>query len=224
MSAKQSKRLRRIAELETKKEMTDVEYVKVPVLAARVDYMEKHMREQVVLHQKSARAYYQKAKQMIKSGEAKAEADRIEKAYKDDQRRIAKEYAQTIEDIVENKGKYQATPAPALESTEVIAESSVQVDRFIDQMRDWLIYHDKPELFRFLATANPYIYQVLLGEREIELEVLATGEGFKLVTPERSIAKELPHGLSYNWKDEEELGSLGVLYESLVVFFGEVQA
>ena len=224
MSAKQSKRLRRIAKLETKKEMTDVEYVKVPVLAARANWMEKHMREQVVLDKKSARAYYQKAKQMIKSGEAKAEADRIEKAYKDDQRRIAKEYAQTIEDIVENKGKYQATPVPAPESAEVISESFVQFDRFIDQMRDWLIYHDKPEQFRFLATANPYIYQVLLGEREIELEVLATGEGFKLVTPERSIAKELPHGLSYNWKDEEELGSWGVLYESLVVFFNEVQA
>ena len=223
MSAKQSKRLRRIAELETKKEMTDVEYVKVPVLAARANWMEKHMREQVVLDKKSARAYYQKAKQMIKSGEAKAEADRIEKAYKDDQRRIAKEYAKTIEDIVENKGKYQAATAPVLESTEVIAEPSVQVDRFIDQMRDWLIYHDKPELFRFLATANPYIYQVLLGEREIELEILATGEGFKLVTPESSIAKELPHGLSYNWEDEEELGSWGILYESLVAFFGEVQ-
>ena len=223
MSAKQSKRLRRIAELETKKEMTDVEYVKVPVLAAKANWMEKHMREQVVLDKKSARAYYQKAKQMIKSGEAKAEADRIEKAYKDDQRRIAKEYARTIEDIVENKGKYQVTPVPALESTEVIAESSVQVDRFIDQMRDWLIYHDKPEQFRFLATANPYIYQVLLGEREIELEVLATGVGFKLATSERFIEKELPHGLSYNWKDEEELGSWGVLYESLVVFFGEVQ-
>lgn len=224
MSAKQSKRLRRIAELETKKEMTDVEYVKVPVLAARANWMEKHMREQVVLDKKSARAYYQKAKQMIKSGEAKAEADRIEKAYKDDQRRIAKEYAKTIEDIVENKGKYQATPDPVLGSAEVIAESFVQADRFIDQMRDWLIYHDKPELFRFLATANPYTYQVLLGEREIELEILATSEGFKLATPERSIAKELPHGLNYNWKDEEELGSWGVLYESLVVFFGEVQA
>lgn len=224
MSAKQSKRLRRIAELETKKEMTDVEYVKVPVLAARANWMEKHMREQVVLDKKSARAYYQKAKQMIKSGEAKAEADRIEKAYKDDQRRIAKEYAKTIEDIVENKGKYQATPVPVLESAEVAAESFVQADLFIDQMRDWLIYHDKPEQFRFLTTANPYIYQVLLGEREIELEVLATGEGFKLVTPERSIAKELPHGLSYNWKDEEELGSWGILYESLVVFFNEVQA
>ena len=224
MSAKQSKRLRRIAELETKKEMTDVEYVKVPVLAAKANRLEKHMREQVVLDKKSARAYYQKAKQMIKSGEAKAEADRIEKAYKDDQRRIAKEYAKTIEDIVENKGKYQAAPAPALESAEVTAESFVQADLFIDQMRDWLIYHDKPEQFRFLATANPYVYQVLLGEREIELEVLATGEGFKLATPERSIVKELPYGLNYNWKDEEELGSWGVLYESLVVFFGEVQA
>ena len=100
MSAKQSKRLRRIAKLETKKEMTDVEYVKVPVLANKANWMEKHMREQVVLDKKSARAYYQKAKQMIKSGEAKAEADRIEKAYKDDQRRIAKEYAKTTEDIV----------------------------------------------------------------------------------------------------------------------------
>ena len=221
MSAKQSKRLRRIAELETKKEMTDVEYVKVPVLAARANWMEKHMREQVVLDKKSARAYYQKAKQMIKSGEAKAEADRIEKAYKDDQRRIAKEYAKTIEDIVENKGKYQA--APVVDNW-VCGSLVVQVDRFIDQMRDWLIYHDKPEQFRFLTTANPYIYQVLLGEREIELEVLATGEGFKLATSERFIEKELPHGLSYNWEDEEELGSWGVLYESLVVFFGEVQA
>ena len=221
MSAKQSKRLRRIAELETKKEMTDVEYVKVPVLAARANWMEKHMREQVVLDKKSARAYYQKAKQMIKSGEAKAEADRIEKAYKDDQRRIAKEYAKTIEDIVENKGKHQATPVV---DNWVCGSLVVQVDRFIDQMRDWLIYHDKPEQFRFLTTANPYIYQVLLGEREIELEVLATGGGFKLVTPERFIAKELPHGLSYNWEDEEELGSWGILYESLVVFFGEVQA
>ena len=221
MSAKQSKRLRRIAELETKKEMTDVEYVKVPVLAARANWMEKHMREQVVLDKKSARAYYQKAKQMIKSGEAKAEADRIEKAYKDDQRRIAKEYAKTIEDIVENKGKYQATPVV---DNWVCGSLVVQVDRFVDQMRDWLIYHDKPEQFRFLATANPYIYQVLLGEREIELEILATGEGFKLVTPESSIAKELPHGLSYNWEDEEELGSWGILYESLVAFFGEVQA
>lgn len=220
MSAKQSKRLRRIAELETKKEMTDVEYVKVPVLAARANWMEKHMREQVVLDKKSARAYYQKAKQMIKSGEAKAEADRIEKAYKDDQRRIAKEYAKTIEDIVENKGKYQATPVV---DNWVCGSLVVQVDRFIDQMRDWLIYHDKPEQFRFLVTANPYIYQVLLGEREIELEILATGEGFKLVTPESSIAKELPHGLSYNWEDEEELGSWGILYESLVAFFGEVQ-
>lgn len=220
MSAKQSKRLRRIAELETKKEMTDVEYVKVPVLAARANWMEKHMREQVVLDKKSARAYYQKAKQMIKSGEAKAEADRIEKAYKDDQRRIAKEYAKTIEDIVENKGKYQATPVV---DNWVCGSPVVQVDRFIDQMRDWLIYHDKPEQFRFLVTANPYIYQVLLGEREIELEVLATGGGFKLVTPESSIAKELPHGLSYNWEDEEELGSWGILYESLVAFFGEVQ-
>ena len=99
----------------------------------------------------------------------------------------------------------------------------MQVDRFIDQMRDWLIYHDKPEQFRFLTTTTPYIYQVLLGEREIELEILATGGGFKLVTPERFIAKELPHGLSYNWEDEEELGSWGILYESLVVFFGEVQ-
>lgn len=221
MSAKQSKRLRRIAELETKKEMTDVEYVKVPVLAARANWMEKHMREQVVLDKKSARAYYQKAKQMIKSGEAKAEADRIEKAYKDDQRRIAKEYAKTIEDIVENKGKYQATPVV---DNWVCGSLVAQVDRFIDQMRDWLIYHDKPEQFRFLTTANPYIYQVLLGEREIELEILATGEGFKLVTPESSIAKELPHGLSYNWEDEEELGSWGILYESLVAFFGEVQA
>ena len=221
MSAKQSKRLRRIAELETKKEMTDVEYVKVPVLAAKANWMEKHMREQVVLDKKSARAYYQKAKQMIKSGEAKAEADRIEKAYKDDQRRIAKEYAKTIEDIVENKGKYQA--APVVDNW-VCGSLVVQVDRFIDQMRDWLIYHDKPEQFRFLATANPYIYQVLLGEREIELEVLATGEGFKLATSERFIEKELPHGLSYNWKDEEELGSWGILYESLVVFFSEVQA
>ena len=220
MSAKQSKRLRRIAELETKKEMTDVEYVKVPVLAARANWMEKHMREQVVLDKKSARAYYQKAKQMIKSGEAKAEADRIEKAYKDDQRRIAKEYARTIEDIVENKGKYQATPVV---DNWVCGSLVVQVDRFIDQMRDWLIYHDKPEQFRFLTTANPYIYQALLGEREIELEVLATSEGFKLVTPESSIAKELPHGLSYNWEDEEELGSWGILYESLVAFFGEVQ-
>lgn len=220
MSAKQSKRLRRIAELETKKEMTDVEYVKVPVLAARANWMEKHMREQVVLDKKSARAYYQKAKQMIKSGEAKAEADRIEKAYKDDQRRIAKEYAKTIEDIVENKGKYQATPVV---DNWVCGSLVVQVDRFIDQMRDWLIYHDKPEQFRFLATANPYIYQVLLGEREIELGVLATGGGFKLATSERFIAKELPHGLSYNWMDEEELGSWGILYESLAVFFGEVQ-
>ena len=220
MSAKQSKRLRRIAELETKKEMTDVEYVKVPVLAARANWMEKHMREQVVLDKKSARAYYQKAKQMIKSGEAKAEADRIEKAYKDDQRRIAKEYAKTIEDIVENKDKYQATPVV---DNWVCGSLVVQVDRFIDQMRDWLIYHDKPEQFRFLATANPYIYQVLLGEREIELEVLATGGGFKLATSERFIEKELPHGLSYNWKDEEELGSWGILYESLVAFFGEVQ-
>ena len=223
MSAKQSKRLRRIAELETKKEMTDVEYVKVPVLAARANWMEKHMREQVVLDKKSARAYYQKAKQMIKSGEAKAEADRIEKAYKDDQRRIAKEYAKTIEDIVENKGKYQATPDPVVDNW-VCGSPIVQADLFIDQMRDWLIYHDKPEQFRFLTTANPYIYQVLLGEREIELEVLATGEGFKLVTSERFIAKELPHGLSYNWEDEEELGSWGILYESLVVFFSEVQA
>ena len=221
MSAKQSKRLRRIAELETKKEMTDVEYVKVPVLAAEANWMEKHMREQVVLDKKSARAYYQKAKQMIKSGEAKAEADRIEKAYKDDQRRIAKEYAKTIEDIVENKGKYQATPVV---DNWVCGSLVVQVDRFIDQMRDWLIYHDKPEQFRFLTTANPYIYQVLLGEREIELEVLATGGGFKLATSERFIEKELPHGLSYNWEDEEELGSWGILYESLAVFFSEMQA
>ena len=45
MSAKQSKRLRRIAKLETKKEMTDVEYVKVPVLVVKANRLEKHMRE-----------------------------------------------------------------------------------------------------------------------------------------------------------------------------------
>ena len=120
MSGKTARRLRRLTEQAMNAQHgsttirpyeDDRAYKKVPVLANRkkdLSYASSNTTEVIKVDQKNPRAFYQQAKKMYKSGEAQREADRIEREYREDQMKAAKQFADTIEAIVEGKGEHAA--------------------------------------------------------------------------------------------------------------------
>lgn len=160
MSGKSARRLRRLAEQATNSQhgATTIRpyeenraYKEVPVLAnrSRGNPYSSNTAKVIKVDQNNPRAFYQQAKRMYKDGQGAAEAKRIEKQYREEQKRAAKQFAENIEAIVEGKGEYShlaekgAMPHP---------EPKVKIS-----FKDWLeeTQHPLAELLPFDITATP---------------------------------------------------------------------
>lgn len=186
MSAKQSKRLRRLAVATTQKELDEPTYREVPVHANK--NRRNHMSKQIVLDKKSARAFYQKSKEIYKSGEGKKMADKLDREYREEQKRVAAEYAKKIEAEIQQKNSLQyAEPIVIPEVIPTLSEEQTaeRVRQFIEGFRDWLIYEDKDEEIQIAKNATignfNYIYQVHTTLRADLLLYLAVNIDFAVV-------------------------------------------
>jgi len=154
MSGKTARRLRRLTEqaMNAQHGSTTIRpyederaYKKVPVLANRkkdMSYASSNTTEVIKEDQKNPRAFYQQAKKMYKSGEAQREADRIEREYREEQTKAAKQFADAIEAIVEGKGEYAALQEEGrgeMPHPEPANKSPVNV-----KFTDWIVEKDHP--------------------------------------------------------------------------------
>ena len=143
MSGKTARRLRRLTEQamnapqgSTTAAHNNGNYKEHPVMRKEKPSNQNKpvMTTTIRLERKDPRAFYQEAKRMYKTGEALAEANRIQKEYREEQKKAAKGIADKIAEIVE------APPSPNFPMQAKNIDPVVWLDGFAQ----WLIQGEEP--------------------------------------------------------------------------------